>query len=123
MKNLLNLVSSYFSSPLPVGIAEFNEWSDSILSMSKVPDNDSTRFAVAVMILHLDPDVDAVPKREMVRRLNKSAANEVANAIATNLKEKQKAAAKLAAEIAIETIKGSNETGASDERMEQVERL
>lgn len=92
MSKLWSILLSYIPTPLPVGMVEFKEWSDSILSMSKVPDNDSTRFATAVMILHLNPDVDCVSKRNMIRRLNKSAANEVANAVALQLKEKQKEA-------------------------------
>lgn len=84
---------SYFPTQLPVGMTEFQEWSDSILSLSKVPDNDSTRFAIAVMILHLNASEDRKPKHYFVKCLNKSAANECGNAIAMALKEKQKQAA------------------------------
>lgn len=76
---------------------EFEAWASSILALSKVPDNDSTRFAVAVMVLHLDSSRDRKPKRYFVKSLNKSAANECANFIAMELKNKQKAAAELEA--------------------------
>lgn len=107
---------SLFPTQLPVGMAEFREWSDSILSLSKVPDNDSTRFAIAVMILHLNATEDRKPKHYFVKCLNKSAANECGNAIAMALKEKQKQAAQAETQrLAEEKLIGSNSTGAPNE--------
>lgn len=122
MKKLLAYILSYLPTPLPVGMVEFKEWSDGILSLSKVPDNDSTRFAVAVMIMHLNPDVDHVSKRNMIRRLNKSAANEVANAVCLQLKEKQKQAL---AEEALRKAEATNinigsNSGSSHEEVEKL---
>lgn len=88
---LLARLLSYLPSPLPVGMTEFGEWQESILALSKVPDNESTRFALAVMILHLDPHRSSKSKNYFVRCLNKSAANELANAMAMDIKSKQKA--------------------------------
>lgn len=118
---LYNLVKSFFPTALPVGMAEFKAWQDSILSLSKVPDNDSTRFATAVMIMHLNPTEDHKPMRYFVKALNKSAANECANFIALQLKEKQAKAAKEAAEAKlVGDIKGSNiNSGAPNGPMEQ----
>lgn len=98
MKKLVQEALSYIPTSLPVGMTDFEKWSKSIIDMSKVPDNDSTRFAVAVMVLHLDSSRDRKPKRYFIKSLNKSAANECANAIAMGLKEKQQAAAKAEAE-------------------------
>lgn len=97
MKKLVNILLSYIPTPLPVSMPELKEWQDSILAMSKVPDNDSTRFAVSVMIFHLDATTDRKAKRYFVRALNKSAANEVANAVCMDLKAKQKERAEQAA--------------------------
>lgn len=106
---------SYFPTQLPVGMTEFQEWSDSILSLSKVPDNDSTRFAIAVMILHLNASEDRKPKHYFVKCLNKSATNECGNAIAMALKEKQKQAAQAEDQrLAEEKNIGSNQLGTSD---------
>lgn len=91
LKKLREELCSYFPTPLPTGMTEFEEWQTSILSMSKVPDNESTRFALSVMILHLSSTEDRKPKRFFIKALNKSAANELANAVAMNIKEKQKA--------------------------------
>lgn len=123
MKRLIAYLLSYLSTPLPVGMVEFKEWSDSILILSKVPDNDSTRFAIAVMIMHLNPDVDSVPKREMVRRLNKSAANEIANAVCLQLKEKQKEVIAEEARKKAEATGLSNGSNSGNSHDNQVEKL
>lgn len=119
MKKFWNYILSYFPTALPTGMTEFEEWQESILSMSKVPDNDSTRFATAVMVLHLDSTTDRKPKRYFVKALNKSAANELANAVAMGLKEKQKAAheAKIAADVA--AAREQQLTGAPNDGMVQ----
>ncbi len=94
VKRILRYVSSYLPTRLPTGMEEFQGWSDSIISLSDVPDNDSTRFAVAVMILHLGSTEDRKAKRFFVKAMNKGAANEIANAVAQGLKNKQLAAVK-----------------------------
>lgn len=91
MKRLLEQVLSYLPTALPHGMEEFNEWSRSIISLSRAPDNESTRFAVAVMILHMEAGEDTKAKRWFVKKLNKAACNELANGIAMQIKEAQKA--------------------------------
>lgn len=91
MRKLLEQLLSFVPTPLPTGMTEFKEWQDSILRLSKVPDNDSTRFTIAVMVMHLSPNEDMKPKRYFVKSLNKSAANELANFVCLDLKDKQKA--------------------------------
>lgn len=112
MGGLFKKLFSYFPTSLPVGMTEFTKWSADIISMSKVPDNDSTRFTVAVMIFQLNPSEDRKPKRYFIRALNKGAANECANSVATSLKEKQKAAALAEQEKKMQEALGSNNTGA-----------
>lgn len=85
---------------LPVGRTEFEEWAKSIIDLSGAPDNDSTRFALASMILHASPDKSNVPKQEFVSKLQKFMSNQVAAAIMQELKAKQEAALKAAAEEA-----------------------
>lgn len=116
MRGFWEYIKSLYPTQLPVGMTEFQEWSNSILKLSKVPDNDSTRFAIAVMILHLNANEDRKPKRYFVKCLNKSAANECGNAIAMILKEKQKQAAQVEAQRLAEAQNiGSNNNGASNE--------
>lgn len=107
--DLLSLVESYFPTAIPVGMSEFVKWQEKILRMSKVPDNDSTRFASAVMVLHLNSTEDRKPMRYFVKALNKSAANECANQIAMDLKNKQAAAQKAAQEAKIVQDIGSTQ--------------
>ena len=108
MRSLIRCISSFIPTPLPTGMTEFSAWSDSILALSKVPDNDSTRFAVAVMIMHLGSTEDWKAKRYFIKALNKSAANECANAVAMGLKKKQQDAA-----AALEASKKAEELTAS----------
>lgn len=89
MKKLVEKLLSFVPTPLPHGMDEFTEWSRSIISLSRAPDNESTRFAVAVMILHMDAGEDRKPKHWFVKKLNKAATNELANAIAMDIKKKQ----------------------------------
>ena len=95
---LINLIASYFPSALPTGMTEFASWANRILAMSKVPNNPSTQFTLATMVLHLDAANDRKPKRYFVKALNKAAANQVAAETFNQLKAQQVAAAKAQAE-------------------------
>lgn len=98
----LKKIASLFPTKLPVGLAEFNEWSDSIIELSgKFADEDSLKFAIASMVMHLGPQRSSVPKNYFVSSLRKTAANQVAGQVFLDIKEKQKAqqeAAKTAAQ-------------------------
>jgi hypothetical protein len=79
-----------------MGRTAFQRWSGNIIEMAGVPDNASTRFCVAGMVLHgsgegkngLYTDIS------FVRRLRKFAANDVAMSITTELKTQREAALK-----------------------------
>lgn len=111
MKKLLRILLSFIPTPLPVGMEEFKEWQSSILSLSKVPDNESTRFAVSVMIMHLGPAEDYKAKRYFIKALNKSAANEIANAVCLDLKAKQKARIEAEEEAKKATLAAASSNG------------
>lgn len=101
MKRLLRKVAAQCPTRLPQGMAEFERWSDDILDLYGMPNNDSTKFALAVSIQHLDSTVSAKPKAFFGRLLQKGAANQIAYAVMQDLKQKQQAAAeaeKLAAQ-------------------------
>jgi hypothetical protein len=76
---------------LPVGIEEFNAWSDDIINLAGAPANDSLKFALAAMILSLPPGEDKYAKADIVKRVRKGMANQVASHVMWELKEKQKA--------------------------------
>lgn len=92
MKLLLKRLFSRFATPLPVGMAEFDTWANSIIELGgQYADLDSLRFAIASMLIHADAKHGALPKHYFVVRLRKSAANQVASQVFQEIKEKQAA--------------------------------
>lgn len=69
--------------PLPMGMTEFEEWSDRIISGALVPskDIDVLKGSLAYMILHLGPTESHKPDAYFIHSLRKAAVNEVANAV------------------------------------------
>lgn len=79
--------------PLPMGKAEFNEWSDRIISGALVPaDRTSLKFALAEMIMHLKPTQSHCEDAYFIHCLRKGAANQVAYAVMEELRNERKAA-------------------------------
>lgn len=97
---LIKRLLSYFPTPLPVGLSQFNTWADSIIELSgDYADRDSMTFAIASMVIHLPAGTASVPKNFFVKSLRKSAANQVASQVFQDIKSKQaEAMAKLKAE-------------------------
>lgn len=85
--------TSFLPTLFPIGEKAQEKWAKDVVSLSGVPDNSSTRFALAVMILHRPPYECRKPKRYFANMLYKAAANEVAHAVAEKLKKAQKDAA------------------------------
>jgi len=105
--------------PLPMGITEFHEWSNRIISGALVPNEDgyyvgqdltrltkislpekieklkifqeSQKFALANMLLHLGPTESHKPDAFFIHSLRKFAVNQVADAIRVELREAAKA--------------------------------
>lgn len=104
---LIKRLLSFLPTPLPVGLAQFNTWSDSILELSgNYADADSMKFALASMVIHAGPPKNSknqtqpgfLPKNHFVQGLRKSAANQVASQIFQDIKAKLEAAQKAATE-------------------------
>lgn len=74
---------------LPMGDAEFTEWSDRIISGALVPctDKDSLLFALSTMLMHLGPTESHKPDAYFIHALRKAAINEVAHARMKGIKE------------------------------------
>lgn len=99
MNNLINKVklivrylASYIPTPLPIGMTEFDAWAKDVLSLTPLPDNDSTRFALASIIPHQKAEHYRVAKIKFVNLLMKSASNQIAGGVMHELKAKQQAA-------------------------------
>lgn len=113
VKNILNKVIFLLPSRLPSGMKEFESWASSIIQTYNFPDNDSTRFALATMILHLEsvakielnllivkiliPTSAFKSKQYFAQTVLKSMSNQVAAGVMQDLKEKQKREAEEAA--------------------------
>lgn len=100
---LVKRIWSLVPTPLPIGVTEFEKWSDSIYDLAPYADRDSIKFTLATMIMHLGPQRSRVAKNHFVRSLRKTAANQVAHARMTEIKLKKDAEAKAAQQLAEET--------------------
>jgi hypothetical protein len=66
--------------PLPLGITEFELWSERIISGTSLQaDVDSQKFALATMLMHLPPTTDHECDGYFIKALRKSAINQVAD--------------------------------------------
>lgn len=94
-------LKSYFPTKLPVGLTAFNQWSEDIITLSgPMADKDSMRFAIASILIHADSGIGALPMQYFVKRLRKSAANQVASQVFQEIKTLQAEAQKKAQEEA-----------------------
>ncbi len=93
--------------PLPMGRAEFEEWSDRIIGGALIPGAtpNSQKYILANSILHLGPTEDHKPDAFFIHSLRKYASNQVADVIRREIFEADKArlaAAEAAAKLAAE---------------------
>ena len=78
--------------PLPLGMTEFEEWSDRIIQGSCLPASpESLKFALGSMLMHLGPTVDHEADGYFIKCLRKSAVNEIAHAKMEEIRTKVKA--------------------------------
>jgi|SRR5271166_643109 len=77
--------------PLPMGMTEFEEWSNRIISGAMVTATIETQKAtLASMIMHLGPTEDHKPDAYFIHSLRKLAANQVANEVFTVIRTQVK---------------------------------
>lgn len=77
--------------PLPVGVAEFHEWSDRIISGACLPATpDSLKFALANLVINLPPNVAFEEDVYFIHSLRKAAANQVADFVRTEIRDRVK---------------------------------
>jgi len=91
IRNLALKLRALFPSAMPIGLAEHKAWADSIISLYDFPDNDSVRFALATMVLHLGPTAAYRSKFYFSIMLKAGAAKQVASAVFQEIKIKQQA--------------------------------
>jgi len=107
LKKIYKRIKAKFKEVLPQGLTEHNEWAGEILDLYQLPDNDSTRFAIATSILHLPASTVHYSKEYFGNTLRKGASNEVAAFIMQELKAKQKAKIEAEQKAALEVASTS----------------
>lgn len=88
----------FIPTALPIGITEFDKWAKDIIDTYGFPDNDSIKFSMAVMILHLSATTAYKPKRYFALATLKGMSNQVVSQVIQDLKAKQQAEADKAKE-------------------------
>lgn len=89
-----------FPSKLPIGVTEFNAWADDIVELSGLPDNDSMRYTLAVVVLELPKTNAYRPKEFFIRALIKGACNQIVSQIMHDIRDRHsKKQAEVTAEV------------------------
>jgi len=90
-KRFFKRVEGFIPTRLPVGLSEYERWTASIIDTYGFPANDSIRFSLSVMILHMGSTEAYKPKRYFALSLHKAMANQVVSQVINELKAKQEA--------------------------------
>lgn len=114
-KRFFKKILARLPTKLPLGAQEFNEWASDIIFTFNLPDNDSTKWTLAVMSLHLDNSavlkvgtvVASMPKAYFGVLVTKAMCNQVASQVIQDLKNKQADEAKKAQESAVVAVDGN----------------
>ena len=78
--------------PLPMGVTDFHEWSDRIISGALIPGAtaESQKFALADMLLHLGPTESHKEDAFFIHSLRKFAINQVADDMRRRIRDEAK---------------------------------
>ena len=77
--------------PLPIGMTEFEEWSNRIISGALIPaEVEDQKFALADMITHLGPTEDHKEDAHFIKYLRKVAVNQIAVAKREEIRNEKK---------------------------------
>lgn len=82
-------VAATIPTQIPIGMTDFQKWSDSIVELSGLPDNDSVRFGLAATVLHLGPTAAFKPRLYFALVLRAGAAKQVAGQVFQDIKQRQ----------------------------------
>ena len=81
--------------PLPMGVKEFHEWSDRIISGAMIPGATARdlKYSLAHMVMHAKPTESFFQDGFFIQSLRKAAANQVCHAMILQYKNEQQAEA------------------------------
>lgn len=74
------------SEPVPITLDDYLMWTDEVISVSGLPNNDSMKFALASIVLEAK---DLLTKKEAIRRLKKGAVNQIAAHVFQTIKSER----------------------------------
>lgn len=115
---MINQLLRYFPRPLPVGVTDFNKFSDRIIGLAgQFADPDSMKWALASNVIHLGAQRAYVADEYFIRALRKAAANQVASQVFQDIKTAQEA--KAAAQLAEATAQSEATANASQTQSNQ----
>lgn len=86
-------IRAYFPTRLPIGDTQFNAWAQDIIDLYGLPQNDTARFALCAMVLHLDSTRFRKPKRYFGLAGLKSLSNQTVHMVMQDIKTAAIAAA------------------------------
>jgi len=89
IKTLTKVWKHHVPQSLPIGMTEFDHWSDEIIENYGFPQNDSTKFTLSTMVMHLDHEAAKVPYKTFAKRIKKSMANQIAGEVMHQCKKRQ----------------------------------
>lgn len=91
MKLFAKRVLSYLSTPLPVGMTHYQEWSDSVAELiGPIATKEDLDFCIAAEVIRVGPAVCRAPKNYFVKRVRAGAAKQIAGAVFSRIKEDQR---------------------------------
>lgn len=93
VKRFLAYLAGFFPSAVPIGRTDFDTWATSIIDTYQFPDNDSVRFALASIVMHMGPTSAYKPKYYFALVIKAGAAKQVAASVFQDIKNKQVAEA------------------------------
>lgn len=92
IKKVINQVLGLIPSPLPVGMTEFNQWSDSIINTYNLPGTErDKRYMLASMIIRFGETTAFKSKFFFFLALRSAAAKQIAGANFAMIRQEQQA--------------------------------
>ena len=113
IRKYFRLICNFFPSRVPQGVEEHTAWATSIIEDYGFPENDSVRFALATMVMHLGPTAAYRSKFYFALLVKAGAAKQVASQVFHDIKARQQDELRKQQEA---TAQAQADTVASDEQ-------
>lgn len=91
LKLQVNRLKGLVPHKLPVGMTEFDKFTDFIFTTYDLPDLPSYKHAIAAQVMHLGPQVNYVAPRTFAKSIRKAMANQIAYEVIEKIRLEEKA--------------------------------